>query len=239
MKYQLKAIRTFKHLFYKFGIHRILPGEKLNFLAHLHGVSKWIHEHKNGLKFSTFPTKNFEYDNRIHLHQYIVENELSTDGIDYLEFGVAQGKSFRWWVEHEKNAKSQFYGFDTFTGLPEDWGPFKKGSFSNGNEPPKIDDNRCHFYQGLFQKTLDNFLKDYQVGKQKVIHMDADIYSATLYVLTTITPFLQTGDIILFDEFNVPMHEYKAFKEWTESFYINYTVIGEVNNFYQVAVKIK
>ena len=43
----------------------------------------------------------------------------------------------------------------------------------------------------------------------------------------------------MFDEFNVPLHEYKAFKEWVESFYINYKVIGEVNNYYQMALIIE
>jgi hypothetical protein len=37
----------------------------------------------------------------------------------------------------------------------------------------------------------------------------------------------------------VPLHEYKALKEWEESFYINYSVLGEVNNFYQIALKIE
>ena len=69
--------------------------------------------------------------------------------------------------------------------------------------------------------------------------MDADLYSATLYVLTLLTPFLNSGDIIMFDEFNVPLDEFKAFKEWTESFYIEYEVLGEVNNYYQMALKIK
>jgi hypothetical protein len=69
--------------------------------------------------------------------------------------------------------------------------------------------------------------------------MDADIYSATLYVLTSLAPFLKKGDIIFFDEFNVPLHEFKAFSEWVSSFYINYEVLGAVNNFYQVAIKIK
>ena len=43
----------------------------------------------------------------------------------------------------------------------------------------------------------------------------------------------------MFDEFNVPLDEFKAFKEWTESFYIEYEVLGEVNNYYQMALKIK
>ena len=52
------------------------------------------------------------------------------------------------------------------------------------------------------------------------------------------SPYLNKGDIIFFDEFNVPMHEYKALKEWTESFYPEYEVLGEVNNYYQIALKI-
>ncbi len=69
--------------------------------------------------------------------------------------------------------------------------------------------------------------------------MDTDVYSATLYVLTLITPFLQSGDILFFDEFTVPRHEFKAFHEWSSSFYIDYKVLGGVNNFYQVAMMIK
>jgi hypothetical protein len=37
----------------------------------------------------------------------------------------------------------------------------------------------------------------------------------------------------------VPLHEYKALKDWSESFYINYSVLGEVNNFYQIAIKLE
>jgi hypothetical protein len=68
--------------------------------------------------------------------------------------------------------------------------------------------------------------------------MDADLYTSTLFVLTTVSPYLRKGDIILFDEFNVPMHEFKAFSEWVKSYYINYQVIAAVNNFYQIAIRI-
>ena len=57
--------------------------------------------------------------------------------------------------------------------------------------------------------------------------------------MTLITPFIKSGDIILFDEFNVPLHEFKAFTEWSNSFYINYKVLGGVNNFYQTAIMIE
>jgi hypothetical protein len=181
----------------------------------------------------------FNYENRELLYeQVITEYKLDTN-IDYLEFGVSKGVSFRWWINRIKDPNAHFYGFDTFTGLPEDWGPFKKGDMDNENDLPIIDDNRHEFYQGLFQQTLVPFLSTYQSDSRRVIHMDADIFTATLYVLTLITPFLKPGDIIFFDEFNVPLHEFKAFTEWSNAFYIDYTVLGGVNNFYQTAIMIK
>lgn len=209
------------------------------FLGHLHGVSKWISEHKNGLGLSDFPSKTFDYGKRMTLYQYVIDHEVKGADIDYFEFGVATGLSFRWWVDAIKNEDSRFYGFDTFTGLPEAWGPFKKGDMSNGEKPPEIDDQRHSFYQGVFQQTLGDFLASYHSDRKKVVHLDADLYSATLFVLTSMSPFLKKGDILLFDEFNVPMHEYKAFMEWVESYYINYTVLGQVNNFFQVAIRIE
>ncbi len=238
MKNKVKRIRKLKYYFLKFGIHRILPEKAFTFLGHLSSLSIWISVQKD-IKYSNFPNKHFVYNRRYKLYEFIIENEIKNDEIDYLEFGVARGDSFRWWVENFTNKNSRFYGFDTFTGLPEDWGPFKKGDMSNGNEPPKINDSRHKFYQGIFQNTLYDFLESFKSDKRKVIHMDADLYSSTLFVLTTLSPYLKKGDIILFDEFNVPLHEYKAFKEWTESFYIDYSVIGEVNNFYQTAIKLK
>ncbi|MEN8193012.1 MAG: class I SAM-dependent methyltransferase [Bacteroidota bacterium] len=233
-----KQIRRFKYYFYKFGIHKILPGEKLSFLGHLSTLSKWISVQKE-LKYSNFPSKDFDYNKRYDLYNFIVENEIDDSEIDYFEFGVSKGHSFKWWLERIKNENSRFFGFDTFNGLPEDWGPFKKGDMSNGNKPPIINDTRHKFFQGIFQKTLYEFLKSYKSDTRKVILMDADLYSSTIFVLSTLSPYLKKGDIIIFDEFNVPLHEYKAFKDWIESFYINYSLIGEVNNFYQVAIKLK
>lgn len=237
MRNKIKRIRKFKYHLFKNGIHRLLPAHGLSFMGHLSALSKWISEHRE-LPFTSFPTKKFEYSNRFKLFEFIIESEKLDDEIDYLEFGVAKGDSFKWWMEHIKNEKASFYGFDTFTGLPEDWGPFKKGDMSNGNEPPQINDSRHQFYQGVFQDTLYGFLKTYSGTKRKVIHLDADLYSATLFVLTSMNSYLKKGDILLFDEFNVPLHEFKAFSEWANSFYIKYEVLGEVNNYYQVAMKI-
>ena len=109
----------------------------------------------------------------------------------------------------------------------------------NDGDPPLIDDPRHTFYQGLFQQTLPGFLKTYSSRNRRIIHMDADLYSSTLFVLTQMTPVLKNGDVLFFDEFNVPLHEWRAFSEWTEAFYISYEVLGSVNNFYQVAIILK
>lgn len=213
------------------------PAKAFQFLAYTAKLSKWIRKHSK-IGFCDFYSFSFNYNKRYDLYKYILEKEGLNTGIDYIEFGVSRGFSFRWWAENVKNPDAKFYGFDTFSGLPEDWGPFKKGDMANNNEPPKMDDDRCKFYQGLFQQTLPGFMKEYQPNKRRVIHMDADLYSSTLYALTTLSPVIQKGDIILFDEFNVPLHEFKAFTEWVQCFYIDYEVLGSVNNFYQVAIKI-
>jgi O-methyltransferase len=226
-----------KGYFFVSGIHHGVPSGILSFISRLAVLSIWINKHKK-IKFSDFYTGTFNYSRRYLLYLHLIESEKLNDAIDYIEFGVSKGDSIRWWAQNITNAQARFYGFDTFTGLPEDWGSFKKGDMANENMPPDLKDERCRFYQGLFQQTLPGFINSYKPNKRRVIHMDADLYTSTLYALTSVTPILKNGDIVIFDEFNVPMHEFKAFTEWTESYYIKYEVLGAVNNFYQVAVKL-
>jgi len=229
-----------KGIFFVTRLDRIfLPISNLFiFIGYMAKLGSWISRHRK-LAFSDYYTGKFEYLRRYKLYKYIVERENLERDIDYLEFGVSKGASFKWWVDTIKDKNSSFFGFDTFTGLPEDWGPFKRGAMSGDNKIPEIDDTRCTFYQGLFQKTLHDFIEKHPFNKRTILHLDADLYSSTLYVLTAISSKLKPGDILFFDEFNVPLHEFKAFMEWTNSFYINYEVLGAVNNFYQVAIKIK
>ncbi|MCX2715910.1 hypothetical protein [Mycolicibacterium sp. J2] len=41
----------------------------------------------------------------------------------YLEFGVFEGRSMRWWSEHLTMPGAALVGFDSFEGLPENWRP--------------------------------------------------------------------------------------------------------------------
>jgi len=229
---------TIKGLFFLLRGEIFVSRKACYFIAHIADLSKWIRKYKNS-SWNDFYLPKINYNKREELYEYIIETQkIDSEPIDYLEFGVSTGNSFRWWTNRLQNKESKFYGFDTFSGLPEDWGPFKKGEMNNNNIPPEIEGDRHAFYQGLFQQTLIPFLSNYNSQSRKVIHLDADLYSATLFVLTTIYPYLKSGDILLFDEFNVPMHEFKAFKDWSEAFYVEYDVLGGVNNFYQTAIRI-
>jgi O-methyltransferase len=205
------------------------------YLAYLAKFSGWVAKNKSGAGFSDFYSYRFNYGKRTHVYKWINEKYLQEIPVSYLEFGVAGGHSFRWWSENQKNQGSRFYGFDTFTGLPEKWNIFKQGSMSADGKLPELSDLRCTFKKGLFQDTLPAFLKDYTFDKRNVIHMDADLYSSTLYVLTSLAPYLRKGDIIIFDEFGVPVHEFRAFLDFTNSFYLKTDLIAASNNFYQAA----
>lgn len=208
-------------------------------LTYMSKLSKWRQKVKVA-GYNDWYKNKWDYNRRINLYEAVSNQELLRDKpIDYFEFGVAGGLSFNWWLTHNKNSDSRFYGFDTFEGLPEAFGPFGKGSMAVALESLGITDNRASFYKGLFQDTLIPFLDQYKSDKRKLIHMDADIFSATIFSLSQLYRILNDGDIILFDEFAVPKHEFMAFKIFTESFYVNYEVIGAANNYLFLAIKIK
>lgn len=234
----INLIRKVKGLFLLTKIHIILnpfAGFFL-YLAYLAKFSCWVAKNKSAAGFSDFYSFRFEYAKRNLVYQWINENYLKDIPVCYLEFGVADGHSFRWWAENQKHMESRFVGFDTFTGLPEDWTFFfKQGSMSAEGKFPELADSRCTFKKGLFQKTLPPFLKDYSFDNRTVIHIDADLYSSALFILTSMAPWLRKGDIIIFDEFGVLLHEFRAFIDFTKSYYLNLKLIAASNNFYQAS----
>ena len=210
------------------------------FCSNLLSMTKWfsLQERKTILNDFYLPIR--DYSKRFELYKHVIDTaKISNQPINYLEFGVCGGTSFKWWIEANNNTNSKFYGFDTFEGLPEKWGMlYKKGDMAAGI--PEIIDTRVEWVKGLFQDTLNNFIKthDLNSNKIKVIHLDADLFSSTLFVLASLAPYLKKGDILLFDEFNVPNHEFFAFKIFTESFYIKTKLIGAVNNYLQTGFEI-
>ncbi len=223
----------------RFALHKIFrpfTGFFLN-LAYLTKLSEW--RSKNAThSINDFYSSKWDYSKRYSLYEQILESEKLTGPVNYLEFGVAKGLSFKWWCTKNKDESSRFFGFDTFTGLPENWNVFKAGDMSTEGKFPDINDSRGIFLKGLFQDTLPEFLKSFNDDKRKIIHLDADLYTSTLFVLATLHPFLRAGDIVFFDEFAVPQHEFLAFKNYVDSFRVKYEVIGSMNNYFFVAIKL-
>lgn len=209
----------------------------LSFFANLMSLSRWASRQDRKNIKNDFYNNRRDYSRRLELYKYVSDQQdFASQKIIYLEFGVFEGHSFRWWLQENKNPESLFIGFDTFEGLPEHWGMF----FGKGTlmaNIPEVQDSRASFIKGLFQDTLPNFIQQHESLKstRKIIHLDADLFSSTLFTLASLHPFLNSGDVILFDEFNVPMHEYRAMKIMEEAFYFKPKLIGAVNNYYQTA----
>lgn len=165
---------------------------------------------------------------------------LRDTAIDYLEFGVFEGRTLRWWTEINTNPDSRFFGFDTFTGLPESWerGGLEEGAFSTNEKTPDIDDGRIEYFAGVFQATLPGFLKSYEGTNRRYFHLDADLYSSTLFVLIQIAPFLRPGDLLVFDEFHVYLDEFKAYQEFLQAYPVTTKTIRRSPDWSQTVMEI-
>jgi O-methyltransferase len=241
MSLKFTVIRKSKALFVRLKLHKLFgpfDGFFLN-LAYLSKVSRWIDKNKKDISFNDFYSGKWDYNKRYKLYDYVFQEKSLSGPICYLEFGVSGGHSFDWWLKRNPDPASKFVGFDTFEGLPEDWGGFQKGAMSTQSMIPETDDKRATFIKGLFQETLPGFLTTLNPHDKKVIMMDADLYTSTLYVLTSLAPYLQKGDIIFFDQFNVPRHEFLAFKEFVDSYYIKMVWLGAANNYYFCAFEVE
>jgi hypothetical protein len=156
-----------------------------------------------------------------------------------LEFGVEKGLSLR----HLAGQTSRLvHGFDSFEGLPGDWTGTKeaKGAFSRGRKAPKImPNNRLHI--GWFDATLPQFLRE-NPEPCALIHIDCDIYESTRTVLRLLRERIQSGTVIVFDEyFNYPGwrgHEFKAFGEFIAKTNIGYEYLAYAGEKGHVAVVI-
>lgn len=201
-------------------------------------------EKLNGfLMFSAWTRANrcpWFVESRNQLYSRVNEQLIGSGPMDYLEFGVFRGESIRAWVGMHHNPESRFYGFDSFTGLPEAWeqGVTDKGAFNVHGKVPDIDDARVVFVSGYFQDTLGNFLDSVKLSKKLLIHMDADLYSSTLYVLTALNRHIEPGTVIIFDEFYSVNHEFRAFMDFISASRRTYRIVAATTDYVQVAVEI-
>jgi len=156
-----------------------------------------------------------------------------------LEFGVEKGASLR----HLAGLTNRtVHGFDSFEGLPGDWGGTKeaKGAFDLRGRLPKVPAN-AKLHVGWFDATLPAFLAT-DSAPAALIHVDCDIYSSTVTIFTALNERIRPGTVIVFDEyFNYPgwrNHEYKAFQEFIAAGGLGYDYIGFSAEKGHVAVRI-
>lgn len=184
------------------------------------------------------------FSERSALFDYLSREVIRAAPICYLEFGVFEGDSIRRWMELNRHPDSVFFGFDTFEGLPEDWNMgggkvMQKGAFDTGGRTPESSDSRGTFVKGVFQATLLPFLTHGIPERARlVLHMDADLYSSTLFCLAQLYPFIKEGTVVLFDELANSVNEYRALKDWSQSHLIDYRVLGATERFVQAAIEV-
>jgi O-methyltransferase len=167
---------------------------------------------------------------RLSLYRYIESDVLGRGQIDYLEFGVYEGESIRQWTELNRDSGSRFFGFDSFTGLPTDWGRCRADRFDVKGRVPVIEDTRVSFIAGWFQDTLPPFLESFVPRGRIVINSDSDLYSSTLFCLTKLDPLLIANSVLIFDEFYSSLHEFRAVDDYCESYRRSMKPIALVND---------
>lgn len=130
----------------------------------------------------------------------------------------------------------RYFAFDSFEGLPKmseeeklhsrfHEGRFKssKNYFLDNCKNNNINLNKIVICEGFYEKSLTNdFLKSNKLKAAAIVMIDCDLYSSTKAVLNFITPLIQDGSIIIFDDWfcykgAVDRGQQKATNEWLQN----------------------
>jgi hypothetical protein len=127
----------------------------------------------------------------------------------FLEFGVGSGKTtavIAWKLKQLYGEHgATIHGFDSFQGIPESWDHTNlvAGTFSMDGEIPEhlVNMTNVKVHVGLFNETLPD-LNPYLAAKAPVAfaHIDVDLYSSSVQVLSHIACSLIPGSVLVFDE---------------------------------------
>ena len=159
----------------------------------------------------------------------------------FYEFGVWRASSFKYLIKVFKKG----YGFDTFTGLPEDWlsenGSVaqKAGTYTSDGNVPKIKGGE--FIVGKFEDTLPVFFSKSR-PMASLINFDADLYSSTICALNFSKSVMDHDTVLIFDQLLMndswEQDEFKALNEFCSINHFSYKVIAISFFTKQVAVKL-
>ncbi len=171
------------------------------------------------------------------IESFKIAMDAATNQGMVLEFGVRHGNSIRQLAEL---ASQPIHGFDSFEGIPEDWHDEGKGSYSTKGVIPKVPNN-VTLHQGWFDETLPSFLNQ-NFEPVRLINIDCDIYTSTITILDLLASRIQSGTVIIFDEYIGNQHwredEFKAFQEAIKTYGWSYEYLSFSFFTKQVVIKI-
>lgn len=165
------------------------------------------------------------FKNKEELWEYAISQIKNSDQGSNLEFGVYNGYSINFFSE--RCPDKEFFGFDSFEGLAEDWSGHHspKGTFNLGGSFPKVNKN-VRLIKGWFHESLPKFLNEKKLQSLSILHIDSDTYEAAIIILKELEPFIKKGVYVIFDEYigypNWQNGEYKAWQEFTKNNSISY-----------------
>ena len=198
---------------------------RLNAAVNYVEVGRWVREHGFG--------DVERVGSRLDVFEAIAR-DVRNDRVLYLEFGVYEGDSMRWWSANLSHPEAQLYGFDSFEGLPETWSHGERtGHFSTGGRVPELDDVRVRFVKGWFDDTLPSY--EAPEHDRLVAVLDADLYSSTAFVLEWLQPKIVPGTYLYFDEFHDRMHELRAFDEFLAQRDVRFRAVAATKDLSQIA----
>ena len=210
--YYLRTI-LFKFLFY------LIPTKYLYAVIDILALK----ESKNLFKGSIQISNNFKWDKKKIRYdvwdKFIFKEDFTNEKIQFLEFGVYEGESIKYFANKLSNKENIFIGYDTFYGLPTDWQSAQKGMFSTHGKVPETDDKRIKFIKGIFQQTFNNLIIDKKI--KTIIHFDADMYSSTLFLLFKLHETLDEYYFI-FDE--LEGEELRALKDYMKVYNVDLNI---------------
>jgi hypothetical protein len=180
----------------------------------------------DALYFPQRPQAVFPLGQKVKLYD-IAKREIGDRALTYLEFGVHKGWSMSQITRRFPDRWARFIGFDSFEGLPEKWGNLQPGHFSTHGAAPTPEDSRVSFVKGWFQETVHEYLSAHPVPGPVLVHFDADLYSSTLFLMTTLWHHIPEY-YFMFDEY-VPF-EVAAMFDFTRAYPVEFEFFGAVED---------
>lgn len=174
--------------------------------------------------------------NRWQLFSYCVSLIPDIQETVFYEFGVWRGDAFRFLMDYF----SRGVGFDTFTGIPEQWHHEAVGTYSSDSVIPDIPN--AEFVVGRFEDTLEAYFSQPR-PTAGIINFDADLYSSTIQALTHCRKTISANTILIFDEYLVNEHweldEHKALIEFCDTHDYEFEIVAFSYYTKQVAVRLR